>query len=110
MFAASELARNRPRTIELVLSDSTFLADYADGLRTEVPMDGREVELQVNRQPAHARVEWRERKPRVTWEVEDGGHVTDRFEVLPTGRLALSRTFNNGFGSDVEVRFVYSRR
>jgi hypothetical protein len=110
MFAASELARRRPATIELALSDSLFVADYEGGVKTEVPMTGEQVQMEVSRQPTKAWVEWREGKPRLTWEVEDGGHVTDRFEVLPTGRLALSRVFNNGFGGDVEVRFVYSRR
>jgi hypothetical protein len=73
-------------------------------------MNGTEVEIDVNRRPARAWVEWKEGRPRITWVIDDGGLVTDRFEVLPTGRLALSRLFNNGFGGDIEVRFVYSRR
>jgi hypothetical protein len=110
IFAASELARTRPASIELALTDSLFLARYEAGVTTRVPMNGTEVQIEVNSRPARAWVEWREGRPRLTWVIEDGGHITDRFEVLPTGRLALSRLYNSGFGGDVEVRFVYSRR
>jgi hypothetical protein len=107
--ATAALARHRPASIELSLTDSVFLADYDGGVRTEVPMDGREVEVEVQGRQATARVEWKNVHPRVTWRIEGGGTVSDRFEVLPTGRLALTREIT-GLGEAREVRFVYSRR
>ncbi len=104
------LARARPRSIELELTDSTFTATYERGRRTEVPMNGDEVELELATWPTKAKVHWDDRIPRLRWSLDDGGVVTDRYEIVANDRLLVTRVFNAGRGGDVEVGFVYDRR
>ena len=104
------LARARPARIELQLSDATFAASYAGGGRTEVPMNGDEIELDFVDWPTEAKVEWDDRRPTLVWNLEDGGEVEDRYELAADNqRLIVTRTFDIGFGGEVEVRFVYDR-
>ena len=104
------LARARPGRIQLALTDSTFVATYARGRRIEVPMTGDEVELDLATWPTKARVQWDDRVPRLKWSFDEGGVVTDRYELVAHDRLLLTRVFNAGRGDDVEVHFVYDRR
>ena len=110
MQATAALARSRPRRIELELTDSTFAATYARGGRTEVPMNGDRVELELATWPTKAKVEWDDRIPRLRWWLDDGGVVSDRYELVADDRLLITRVVNLGFGGDVEVRFVYDRQ
>jgi hypothetical protein len=110
MRATFALARTRPSTIRLDLSDSLFAADYEGGLETNAPMSGDEVDLDLNGRPARVRVAWKDAQPRLTWRVAEGGQVTDRFELLATGRLMITRVYSGGGGSAFEARFVYTRR
>jgi hypothetical protein len=107
--ATVALGRNRPATIELELSDSLFVADYDGGVRTEVPMTGQGIEMEVSGHPTEASVEWKNGHPRLIWKPKEAGEVSDRFEVLPTGRLALTREIS-GIGEQRVARFVYSRK
>lgn len=109
MRATLALARARPGRIQLELTDSTFAATYARGRRTEVPMTGDEVEMELATWPTKAKVRWDDRIPRLTWSLDEGGVVTDRYELVEDDRLLLTRVFNTGRGGDVEVRFVYDR-
>ena len=71
-------------------------------------MNGDDAEVDVAGVPVTTTVSWKEGKPRLTWKVGQGGEVLDRYEVLPTGRLAISRAYS-GIAGDFEVRYVYSR-
>ncbi len=110
MQATMTLARVRPGRIELELTDSTFSATYARGRRTEVPMNGDEVELEFVTWPTKAKVQWDDRVPRIRWVLDKGGVITDRYEIVVVDRLVLTRTFSGGPGGAVEVRFAYDRR
>lgn len=103
------LARARPRRIQLELTDSTFAATYARGRRTQVPMNGDEIELDLATWPTKVKVQWDDRIPRLRWSLDDGGVVIDRYEIVANDRLLVTRVFNAGRGGDVEVRFVYDR-
>jgi len=110
MQATMTLARVRPGRIVLELTDSTFSATYARGRRTEVPMNGAEVELEFVTWPTKAKVQWDDRVPRIRWVLDKGGVITDRYEIVAADRLVLTRTFSAGPGGAVEVRFAYDRR
>ena len=110
MQATMTLARVRPGRIVLELTDSTFSATYARGRRTEVPMNGDEVELEFVTWPTKAKVQWDDRVPRIRWVLDKGGVITDRYEIVAADRLVLTRTFSAGPGGAVEVRFAYDRR
>lgn len=110
MQATMALARTRPTSIQLELNDSTLVAVYVRGRRTEVPMDGSEVELELVAWPTKAKVEWDDLQPRIRWRLEDGGDVTDHFELVSDDRLLVTRVFNMGFGGGVEVHFAYDRQ
>lgn len=103
------LARARPRRIQLELTDSTFAATYARGRRTQVPMNGDEIDLDLATWPTKVKVQWDDRIPRLRWSLDDGGVVIDRYEIVANDRLLVTRVFNAGRGGDVEVRFVYDR-
>jgi hypothetical protein len=107
--AATALARARPGSIQLDLSDSLFVADYEAGRRTAVPIGGEEIRVELAGAPARVKVAWQERRPSLRWLIEDGGEVTDSYEVLPSGRMLLTRVFRVGMSGPVEARFFYSR-
>lgn len=69
-----------------------------------VPMLGDEVELDLATWPTKAKVEWDGLSPRLKWSLEDGGVVTDRYEIVADDRLLVTRVFNTGRGGDVEAR------
>ena len=106
--AVAEIARARPTKVELKLNDSLFVVAYDTTVSAEAPMTGEDAELEIAEFPVKANVSWKEGKPRLTWKVGSGGEVIDRYEVLPTGRLAISRAYS-GIAGDFEVRYVYSR-
>ena len=107
--AATALARARPASIQLDLSDSLFVAEYEGGGRTAVPMSGEEVGLELGGAPARVNVEWQDGRPSLRWVIEDAGRVTDSYEVLPSGRMLLTRVFRVGISGDVEARFFFNR-
>ena len=103
------LARTRPRQIHMELTDSLLVVSYTPGGRVAVPMMGDEVELTEAAWPTKAKVDWDDLMPRLEREVDDGGTVTDHYELVRPDRLVLTRTVDVGTGGNRELRFIYQR-
>jgi hypothetical protein len=107
--ATLALARMRPERLRIELDDSTFATSDARGRRTAVPTDGEEVELVGEPAPVRAKVRWDDRVPTLEREVEGGGRIADRFELVEPDRLVVTRRVQPRRGRSIELRSVYVR-
>jgi hypothetical protein len=95
--------------MKLNLTPQLFSLQLDDEEPMQVPMSGDEVGIEREGRTVGTVLRWEERKPRLERSVEYGGKIVDRFEVMPSGRLMVSRRFEGSTLDQQELRFVYDR-
>lgn len=102
-------ARQRPERITVALDEKTFTVDPSPAGRAAVPVSGDAIDLPNRPWPTKAKVQWDDLSPRLEVSFDQGGKITDRFEVVNRDRLIVTRSFEVARQGSVEIRYAYDR-
>jgi len=111
--AQSTLTGTRPNRLTIQFTDRALhLSGTGPGYPLALPLDSRDQTLDhlFGDVEITAWVAWDELVPVVEFSIEDGGWISDRYEITPDGTLTVTRTTgHDATSTGPSARFSYTR-